>query len=722
MMKKRSRYLELLVVFLIAYAICLGLRLLEAPAWQASHLQVSGEKLLATHDAYFWVAGAKGTSRAPGAALAQISSFLHSFTGIKLGNLAFWLPALISPLAILPIVLLGRFWRVEEGALPASILAGASLGFLLRTRIGFFDTDILTLFFPLMFCIGLIIWLSHYLSIGYKGAEAAKELDLTFSENHVLVLFGLSFCLGLWGCLYLWFYSAGYTILLTMFALALICAWIWKGSKWNFLYLTLGLLLMYGISFAGWLGALLALVFIAILYMRPWLIQHTKGILIMGIILALLFFILTNLPDKIYHLIEKVLSYAKISSSAPSGEEGSSLSLPSIAQSVREAQNISLSQTISRIAGNWWIFTLGLIGYGYLVWRKPLAILFLPFLGLALASAKLGNRFSMYGGAAIGMGLGFGISLFFARYNLSKRMRWLVQIILCIAALWPIYNIATQIGPAPILPKVYAKTFIELQEKTPKDARLWQWWDYGYAAQYYAERATFGDGGGRYHKGPYLFPMARVHMSHSPLQVNQIMKFSTETQQDEYQNNASQFKNAPLMWRPYLADPVTELREMGPKKAKAFINSLAQDKKEWSKDLPEQYLVFSWENLRLAYWISYYGSWDLVTGQASPGKIQMIKGKAQLNLKEGAITIDQGNIPLDTVAIVNDKKTIKRDYANGTNIYALFNQLSQEIYLMDKKIYESMMVQMLIEEPEKYKDHFELVVNRYPWTRVYRAK
>ena len=31
-------------------------------------------------------------------------------------------------------------------------------------------------------------------------------------------------------------------------------------------------------------------------------------------------------------------------------------------------------------------------------------------------------------------------------------------------------------------------------------------------------------------------------------------------------------------------------------------------------DLLDQYFVVFWKNLRLSYWISFYGNWDLISG------------------------------------------------------------------------------------------------------------
>jgi dolichyl-diphosphooligosaccharide--protein glycosyltransferase len=52
----------------------------------------------------------------------------------------------------------------------------------------------------------------------------------------------------------------------------------------------------------------------------------------------------------------------------------------------------------------------------------------------------------------------------------------------------------------------------------------------------------------------------------------------------------------------------------------------------------------------------------------------------------------------------------------------LINQAARQVYLMDAKMYRSMMVQMLIAPPETFAEDFELVVDKYPWVRAYKVK
>ena len=171
----------------------------------------------------------------------------------------------------------------------------------------------------------------------------------------------------------------------------------------------------------------------------------------------------------------------------------------------------------------------------------------------------------------------------------------------------------------------------------------------------------------------------------------------------------------------YNIDPLHRLDEMGPARAQDFIESLAHEDKSFAPDIPGQYLVLSWENLRLAYWISYYGNWDVERGKGVHGRIQNIKGKVSIN-KNGFIVLPGKKIPLESLDIIDQKGRQHASWSHSSKIHAILNKLSNEIYLMDSFIYNSVMVQMLIGNTEKYDDHFELVLDKYPWNRVYRVK
>jgi dolichyl-diphosphooligosaccharide--protein glycosyltransferase len=143
----------------------------------------------------------------------------------------------------------------------------------------------------------------------------------------------------------------------------------------------------------------------------------------------------------------------------------------------------------------------------------------------------------------------------------------------------------------------------------------------------------------------------------------------------------------------------------------------------WPEDLPEQYLVLSWENMRLSYWISFYGTWDLVTGKSFPGRLQRVTSETRLNSEKGVLQFRQGNaIPLTSMDYLAPDGRQHKNWSNSGDIHAVFNAPTKELFLMDDTIYNSMMVKMLIGDPDNFNDHFELVVDNFPYNRAYRVK
>ncbi len=68
---------------LVTLALAFGLRMLEWPCWQNPEYRLGEEWLLATHDAYHWVAGAEGFGRAVGHPMAvmlkALADLLHTY-------------------------------------------------------------------------------------------------------------------------------------------------------------------------------------------------------------------------------------------------------------------------------------------------------------------------------------------------------------------------------------------------------------------------------------------------------------------------------------------------------------------------------------------------------------------------------------------------------------------------------------------------------------------
>jgi dolichyl-diphosphooligosaccharide--protein glycosyltransferase len=281
-------------------------------------------------------------------------------------------------------------------------------------------------------------------------------------------------------------------------------------------------------------------------------------------------------------------------------------------------------------------------------------------------------------------------------------------------ALGPSAVFMQEVMPVPVLPKVYAGTLLELRDKAEPDALLWQWWDYGYAAQYYAERASFGDGGRQ--AGPWLYPLARVHCADSPRQAAQFIRYFGQAMLEDGSKNKTDVQGALLA-----GNPVVELQAMDVAQAQGFLSGLVADSQDWPTSV-SNYFVVSWENLRLASWISYYGNWDVSTGTSSPGKIQQVRGEIQLDSATGLLKINGNSMPVDSMDVMTAEGDRHFQWPQGTGSHVVVNQMSRQVFLMDAKMYRSMMVQMLLRPASDFSDEFSLVVDNSPWARAYRVR
>lgn len=695
-----------LALVLVVFAT-ISIRLAELPYWQDGSLLLNGERLMATHDAYAWLAGVKGLGSHVDAPFSRLLDMLHSVLKLDVAMLGFWSPVLFVPLLTFPVCLLARFMRLPEGGLVFGILATSGLGYLVRTRLGFCDTDVLTLFFPVSVASCLAVWLSAL--VRHVRFRTTSRFEADVSSFRMMLL---AFCIGVLGKLGILFYASSMSLIFATYSVATLLGAVLASRDARETFWA-GMVLMFAMTFGGWAAALLASGW------AVWCLRKPQGIAaeyqIAGmVIVAIVVFMLANVHELIWAWLQRVFFYAKSGAPGFGNSTAAGIKLPDIAQSVREAQNLDWSLIGARMGGNWLVFFFGMLGFSFVCWRRPALLVFLPFLGLGLASVKLGNRFAMYGTVGIGMGLGLGVSELMHVLGQSQGRRWIVQLAMACVALWPSAVFMQEVMPVPVLPKVFAGTLLELRDKAEPDALLWQWWDYGYAAQYYAERASFGDGGRQ--AGPWLYPLARVHCADSPRQAAQLIRYFGQAMLEDGSKNKTDVQAALLA-----GNPVAALQAMDVAQAQGFLSGLVADSRDWPTSV-SNYFVVSWENLRLASWISYYGNWDVATGTSSPGKIQQVRGDIQLDSATGLLKINGNSMSVDSMDVMSAEGDRHFQWPQGTGSHVVVNQMSRQVFLMDDKMYRSMMVQMLLRPASDFSDEFSLVVDNFPWARAYRVR
>lgn len=684
--------------FLLAFLLCSALRLIEVPARQLSLRQLDGIPLMQNPDSYAWLAGAKKINQYSDSPLSGILRIIHTITGLDIGLIGFYLPLLMAPLVVMPVGLLAIRWRMPEALLVSGVMTGASFGFLLRTQTGWLDTDVFTLFFPVCFAVCLIIWLEPLIRIPGDHNEALDRRKVYTGALLLGILLRIYFAL----------YPSGEVIGLSLLACAAFTGLVFarKGLRYD-IAVSMGIILIAGDGAIHGLVIVSGIALLAIV--KPDYFTNRKVMLAIGAVLALSFFLSFDLQKKISGIWFHLSRYGKISS------HSGILMLPSTIETVAEAKATSIKNVVRLLACNWILLITGIAGFLYCIWRRPSALVFAPLLIVGLFSLKLGWRFTMYGGVVLGIGLGFGIVTMLRSFGLKPSIRWIVQMFLLIFVLWSIRSAIVTEKPALFLTKEYAQTFKELRTMSSPDAQIWIWWDWGYAAQYFTERMTFADGSRN--TGEYTLPLARVHFTPSPLHAYQLIAFTAS--QQKALGPIQERHNATV---PLYLNPFTKLLH---KKDSGSIQDFMQNLKTQPlsnrQDISGQYLIVSWDNLEIAREISIFGTWDFSAGASTPGQIIRTKGKIKFDMQKGILYEDEKPFKVSAADLLSEHG--RKHYAwpeNKNGVFVIRNAIIDSMYLMDESVYNSLMVQMLIREPETFEPYFKLAIDRFPFIRAYR--
>lgn len=684
------------VPLLLALSVGVGMRLWELPDWNEPELMVAGEVLLSKHDAYGWLAGAKHINQHSSSPFSTGVRIVHETIGMPLDQIAFWLPVLLAPLAALPVCLLVFWWGIPEAGMVAGVMAGSSIGYFIRSRVTCLDTDVLTLFFPLCLAAGLIMWLESVTpqprGRGYAPAPGVVLL--------------LAFLLGLLYRGYIVFYPSGEPVGLSILGLALLTGMILSAARYRLLIAS-GLLIVGLVGDGLWPETAIAAGAVFLTFLRPDLLARRKAAIVLLVLLGGALWWLSDFTAKATAIWFHFSRYGRLT-----GGTGAS-TLPPVIETVPEAWPVSLDGAIFFMAGNWPLFVIGIAGLLIVLWKRPGALLLLPLLILSLASVRLGIRFTMYGGAVLGIGLACGTALCLRAVHAPRWAIIAAQLVLLFAVCWPLGKTVEAVDPEPVIAEPLVSALLELKQRSAADAQLWVRWDLGYAVQYYAERMTLVDG--YRNSAEEVFPVTFVYAASTPLSAYQMIARCSLLQQS---SGPATVADGQL---PYYQNPFPDLmRKLTPTAFNSFLQDLKRPKVAWTHELPQQYLVLTWEDMQRAHTLLSYGSWDFVQGRPGPGEFFVIREHAEYDLDSGLMTVGNKVYQLSSKEMItgNGRQYLTWPQENGW--HAVARIVDGVTFMMDDAAYQTMMVQMLLAEPERFEPYFELFIDRFPFVRIYR--
>lgn len=724
----RKHWQKALFYFTLTFLLAFCLRLLEWPCWQNPEYQVNNEILLATHDSYHWLAGAEGFGLAIDHPMSVLLRFLGNLTGFSIAWIAFWFPAILSSLFAGIVFLWAALLGNLEAGIAAGLIASISPGFLGRTLLGFYDTDLLTLSIPLVIALPPAWWAARF--IFRQGALARglklfqhKPVDVQIDDTPLAPTWLITLsCAGAiaWasqGWHSLFPYLVRYNVFLLYLCAAL------TGFKDARNKLFFGCFAYAAPALAGLWGFLFVLVFVPHSWPRfalPNKLIINKWFALCTILAIALLIAQGEILDT---LTAQLNAYLKNSGDSHSSG-AASLVFPSVAQSIVEVQDLSFAALFPYFHPWLEAGALGLAGFALVVFRKPGALFLLPLAALAILSSRLGGRMVMFGAPIVGIGL--AVPVYWFLRLLTKRWLkpaisgWIACALLCGILVLPFMNMIPALSQGPIINRRHAAALLQARSITPQDATIWLWWDWGYAAHYFAKRQTIADGAR--HGGPSLYLPAAVFATENARFARQIIRYASDRENE----------------------PGNFFRDLNPAQAQALIEKLRSPNTPLVAGKGKQYLITSFEMLKLGFWISNFGNWNFITRHGEGGALSIVPQGVAYRLNAGEVRLaDSANIIYPaSINIFAETGITRHDYisewfkahpdasprqqeswlASRRNVNFLFNRVTDEKLAVDQGIYNSLMVQLLLCDANdpRFSPYFRLIYDNV-FARIYEV-
>jgi dolichyl-diphosphooligosaccharide--protein glycosyltransferase/undecaprenyl-diphosphooligosaccharide--protein glycosyltransferase len=688
---------QMLGLMLLAYLFSFAIRLIWVFQFQDDpSVYWNDEIMINTNDGYFFASGAQEALTGIHADNPRVfgiwdygviffTTLFAKITPFSLETIILYMPALISSLVVIPMILIARLYKQTMWGFFAALLGSITWSYYNRTMTGYYDTDMFSAMAP-MFILFFLIKSTIDLNLRsalYAGIAIVIYPFLYDQGQAIVYAIGI-----IYGAYMLWFHrdsKVTYASLILIF-MALLPLNHFIDKPYNYLVHIVLLVALY-------------------IFLKKESLEKKELIISVGISF-LLFLFLGNVFGLIW---TKVMSYTL------QGTGDGALHFYGVNQTVREAGKIPFETFANRTSGSTVGMVVALIGYVVLVVRRPAFILALPLIGIGIFSMWGGLRFTVY---AVPVAAMSAVYLFFvvAEQIEENRAKYAFIAVATAGMIYP--NITHIIGykVPTVLNKTEVADLVKLDEVADGKAYTLTWWDYGYPVWFYSDTSTLIDGGKHNNDN---FIISKILLTPSQDLAANLSRLAVETYVD---SNYS-----------IVANKLFENKDP---------NKLLKDLEKPDFKLPEKtrdvYLYLPYRMLRIFPTVGVFGNINLKTGK-SKRKI-LFYPSAPLQEKNGVLLLQNG-IVVDTlkgeIDLGGKKKKIshfdiaslskdgkvhvnaRRMHMDGELSVVYLKSYGQFI-IMDNETYNSTYVQMFM--LGKYdKDLFELVVAS-PYSKIYRLK
>lgn len=684
----------LLVLIAIAYMFSIGVRMIWVYQFNGlDNFMWTDQLMINTNDGYIWGTSALNELTGNfennprimdmfGYATIFFTYLAVKITPFSLDTVMLYMPAVVSSMVVIPIILIARLYKLTLWGFFAALLGSIAWSYYNRTMIGYYDTDMFSAMAP--------IFILYFLM---KTIEDESLDNALYSALAILI--------------YPFLYDAGLSI---VYAIGLIymAYMVVFHRKEEFTYQSI---ILIAIALLG-IPSLIKLVIIGtVYYLLKNKVFPLQQLVIASVIVVIAFLISGNVGGIIW---------GKFSSYLFRGTEAEGLHFFQVKQTVREAGTIPFSTMANRISGSSLGVIVAFIGYILLVIKHRPFILALPLIGIGLFSLWGGLRFTVY---AVPVAAMSAIFLFYvvASYIRNDIAKYIMIIGLTVAMIFP--NIIHIIGYK--VPTVFTKTEVQTLDKlkTISDSKDYTlaWWDYGYPIWYYSNTNTLIDGGKHNNDN---FIISKILTSTSQIQAANLSRLAVET----YVN--SNYK--------IVADTIFKNKKENQLNPNIFLEELKKRDYTLPKKTRDVYLYLPNKMLNILPTVTLFSNLDLMTGKQntrpffyiSRGFKDSVKtinlgNNIIINKQTGEINIGKQKLKVNSFVVTeyNNKGVLQKNIQTvdrNSPINVIFMKNYNQFLVLDQKMYNSLFIQMFALENYD-KSLFEPVVLT-PLSKVYKLK
>ena len=504
---------QMLGLMLIAYIFSFAIRLIWVYQFKDTpDFFWNGELMINTNDGYFFASGAQkelfgmhvDNPRVYGIwdyGVIFLTTLFTKITPFSLETIILYMPAVVSSLVVVPIILIARLYKETLWGFFAALLGSIAWSYYNRTMTGYYDTDMFSAMAP-MFILYFLMksTIDFNLKSAFYAAIAIVLYPFLYDQGQAIV-----YAMGMiYGAYMLWYHrqeKMTYASLLLVFIALLPLKKIGLSVPLNYL-VELGM--VTGVYF----------------WLKHAVHQQKEQVIMIASSIAFLLFLLMG---NVFSLI-----WIKVTGYIITGTASEGLHFYAVNQTVREAGQIPFSTFANRISGSQIGVILALIGYVVVVLRHKAFILALPLVGIGIFALWGGLRFTVY---AVPVAAMSAVYLFFVmgEFLKDRRAKYAFVIVATAAMIYP--NITHIIGykVPTVLNKTEVQDLVKLDEMAGGKDYTIAWWDYGYPIWFYSDTNTLIDGGKHNNDN---FIISKIMQTSSPELAANLSRLAVETYVD----------------------------------------------------------------------------------------------------------------------------------------------------------------------------------------------